>query len=64
MTTVYFAATVVDRMVVWSGPIEHVPLVDHFVTLNDEVYIVTALNWLLGDPGQPPELEIELVKQQ
>jgi hypothetical protein len=64
MTTVYFVATVIERTVVWSGQIEHVPHVDHFVTLNNEVYMVTALNWLLGSPSQPPELEVELVKQQ
>lgn len=64
MTTVYFVATLSERMVVWSGQIEHVPQVDQFVTLNNEVYMVTALNWLLGDPGQLPELEVELVKQQ
>jgi hypothetical protein len=61
---VYFVATLSERMVVWSGQIEHVPQVDQFVTLNNEVYMVTALNWLLGDPGQLPELEVELVKQQ
>ena len=63
MTTVYFVATISERMVVWSGQVEHVPLVDQFVTLNNEVYMVTALNWLLGDPGQLPELEVELAKQ-
>jgi hypothetical protein len=64
MTKVYFVATVTERVVVWSGPIEHVPYVDQFVTLHNEVYMVTALNWLLGDPGQLPELEIELASQQ
>jgi hypothetical protein len=64
MTMVYFVATVSERVVVWSGPIVHVPHVDHFVTLDNEVYMVTAVNWLLGDPSQPPELEIELAKQQ
>ena len=64
MTMAYFVATVSERVVVWSGRIEHVPYVDHFVTLNNEVYMVTALSWLLGDPSQLPELEIELVKQQ
>ena len=64
MTKVYFVATVTERMVVWSGQIEYVPQVDHFVTLNNEVYMVTALNWLLGDPAHLPELEVELAKQQ
>lgn len=64
MTTVYFVATVTERTVVWSGRIEHVPQVDQFVTVNNEVYLVTAVNWLLRDPGQLPELEVELARQQ
>src|SRR5262249_53004274 len=64
MTTVYFVATDVERRVLWSGQIEHVPHVDHFVTLDNAVYMVTALNWLLSAPGQLPDLEVELARQQ